>query len=84
MVVDAAPQQSMEKARLSMDSDPPMSVGSSSLNDSRALSYLQLLATMLTLVQVRNKSYNYIPRHKFEMHIYKEEHFCTYIEINSH
>ena len=58
VVVDAA-QQSTKRARQSIDIDPPLSVGSSRLTDSRALSYLKLIPMMLTLVQVRNKSDSY-------------------------
>ena len=68
----------MERARQSMDSDPPLSVGTSSLTDSRALSYLQMLPMMLTLVQVRNKSYSCTPQRKLDVHIYGKEYGCTY------
>ena len=51
------------------------SVGSASLTDSTPLNYLQLVPTMLLLAQVRNKSYSYTQRHKFAVHVYREEYF---------
>ena len=64
--------------------DPPLIVGIASLSYSRALSYKQLVPTMRKPVKVRTKSYSYIQRHKFEVHIYREDYFCTYNEIKSY
>ena len=63
--------------------DPPLSVDSASLTDSRGLSYLRLVPTMFLLVRVRNKFYSYTQHHKFTVHVYREEYF-VHIEVRWH